>query len=911
MKIKTLKKALFIAIFISSFFVYRSDFLMFKVIDGIDYKTGNIFHLGDIRNSLMNFVDDLNPLKGSVWKENNKLPIINFDLSREQIGEIALTIDAAKKSAPYDLYMPNELNQYLKTDITINGKRYKGKVKLHGTNNPHFINPKKSYSLKISDSKNESLPYNMSKFAVIIPTQSNLVGLYTYKIAELVGMIAPQNFLVRVYINGIDQGIYHLEEKLDKALLERNDLSGYDVVRSDDSWAHQYSNNHGTMFSFEYSGLQQKPHSGKDLDQTVLIKKVINSSDAQFIKQHISIDKFILYDALRYIFGDSAHMTSHDNIKLLYNTSNGRIEPYFRIENHIEKIISNDLTYSPEQHVNFGKYTVNNLLFQLTKDDDYREKRNIKIYELLEKRETILKIYDDILNTELGYLSNDTSNELPSRFFKYEMVKARKNLVHNLEFLKKYLDYSRVFVEFVRKDKSIHEISIIPDSNSPLAASNFIIGVDKSYVGQTIALEDMQTGIKSFIDIIFDDKNNAVINLKDVLNKMSYSLSLDDDLEPSKNYYKFSLFFEGEIISSDIEFYNKLNKKKIISRDIYSIIVDESNLVKHSIPSYIKQLNGNEYHIPVGSVVNVYEDTVLPYGINLRIDKGVKINLNEGASFLVNGSLFINGERNEQVTIKSNHINKKFGSFGVLGDRNSIVEIKFLEIYGGSEDILNGVHLSGALSIHNHDFVSIQDSDIHHNAADDGVNIKNAKINVKNNKFHANKADQIDIDFGIGVVEGNHFSQASLHNTWSNLDILEDNNGDGLDFSGSEVIIVNNKFIGFLDKGMSIGENTNAFISNNYLEENRSGITAKDQSQVYVYNNSYFNNEIDIEMFQKKKIFNHPSVYNMTKNHSDLSVKKTLQSRYFKPKNSEDYYNFNLDTSIFSSLDQISWIEYE
>lgn len=894
-----------------SIFIYKSDYIMFKLIDGLDYKTNNVLKIGSMRNSLMHFIDDINPLKGSVWKKRDKLPIINFDLSREQIGQIALTIDAAKKSAPYDLYMPNELNEYLSTNVTINGKRYKGKVKLHGTNNPHFIDPKKSYSIKISNTKNESLPYNMNRFALVIPTQSNLISVFTYKIAELIGMIAPQNFLVRVYINGIDQGVYHLEEKLHKAVLERNNLSGYDVVRSDDSWAHQYSNNHGTMFSFEYSGLQQRPLSGKTLNQTVLIKKVLNSSDIQFIKQHINIEKFLLYDVLRYIFGDSAHMTSHDNIKLLYNTANGRIEPFFRIENHIDRIIPNNLTYSPEQHVNFGKYTVNNLLFQLTKDDEYRLKRNKKIYEILQNSEDILRIFDEIMKNELDSLTNDTTNALPSRYFKYEMQEARKNLVHNTQFLKKYLDYSRVFIEFVRKDKFTHEISIMPDSNSPIFINNFKIQVEKSYLGQNIVLQDMQTNKKYSVDIILDNNNNAVIDLKDSFKEHFFSLSLDNDLEPLKKYYKFKLFFKGKIISNDVVFYNELSRLEIAPRDTYSIVIDESNIVNKTIPAFLKQIDNNNYFIPKGSSIYIQKDTILPYGINLRIDEGVEIILNHGASFIVNGGLVINGTKTQSVIIKNSDKDKKFGSFGVLGDGNSFVDINFLEIYGGSEDFINGVHLSGALSIHNHDFVSIVNSNIHHNAADDGVNIKNAKIDIKNNKFHANKADQIDIDFGTGVVQDNYFSQTSLFEIDSISNISDDENGDGIDFSGSEVIINGNKFNGFLDKGMSIGENTKAFIFENQLKNNRSGITAKDQSQVYILDNIYENNSIDIEMYQKKKIFNHPSIFNMTKNQNGLIVKKTVKSNYYKLKGNTDNIKLNLNPSIFSSFEQLVWTEYE
>ena len=105
-------------------------------------------------------------------------------------------------------------------------------------------------------------------------------------------MPTPENFLVRVYLNGVDQGIYHLEEKLNKTLLERQGLSGHDVVRSDDSWAHQYANNHGTMFSFDYSGLQPRYTSGQSIDQITLFKNILNTDNINFIKNNIDEEEF-------------------------------------------------------------------------------------------------------------------------------------------------------------------------------------------------------------------------------------------------------------------------------------------------------------------------------------------------------------------------------------------------------------------------------------------------------------------------------------------------------------------------------------------------------------------------------------------------------------------------------------------
>ena len=251
--------------------IYQSNFVMFKLVDYLDSATRGMLALRETRNLVMNAVDDINPLKGKLWNSSHDLPVINLTLSRGDVNHFDEVIKLARNMSPYAYYMPNEVNQAINSDVKINGKNYKAELKIHGTNNPHFKGPKRSYSVKIRNKDGKQYPFGMRRFALVIPTQSNLIGLFTYKIAKTLNMITPQNFLVRVYINGVDQGVYHLEEKLNKTLLERNGLSGFDVVRSDDSWAHQYADNHGTMFSFDYSGLNPKYVSGKNLNQLVTI----------------------------------------------------------------------------------------------------------------------------------------------------------------------------------------------------------------------------------------------------------------------------------------------------------------------------------------------------------------------------------------------------------------------------------------------------------------------------------------------------------------------------------------------------------------------------------------------------------------------------------------------------------------
>ena len=103
--------------------------------------------------------------------------------------------------------------------------------------------------------------------------------------------------------------------------------------------------------------------------------------------------------------------------------------------------------------------------------------------------------------------------------------------------------------------------------------------------------------------------------------------------------------------------------------------------------------------------------------------------------FLTRGSLEINGEKDQIVVVSSISPNKPFGAFASVGNGQTTCNINFLNIYGGSEDVINNIYLSGALSLYHHSFVSIKNSFFHHNYADDGLNVKNASFLLDSNTF--------------------------------------------------------------------------------------------------------------------------------------------------------------------------------
>ena len=125
------------------------------------------------------------------------------------------------------------------------------------------------------------------------------------------------------------------------------------------------------------------------------------------------------------------------------------------------------------------------------------------------------------------------------------------------------------------------------------------------------------------------------------------------------------------------------------------------------------------------------------------------------------------------------------------------------------------------------------------------MNIKFSKVKIVNSSFFNNYADQIDLDYSDGFVFNSNFFYDNM--------ITQDIITDGLDIGGSNVFIYMNQFYNMTDKGISIGEKSNAYVTSNIFKNNNSAIVAKDDSRLCLKNNKYTNNKYDLDGYIRKK----------------------------------------------------------
>ena len=108
-------------------------------------------------------------------------------------------------------------NKYVKMDLTYEDLKYKSKVRLKGTLKDHWDTDKWSLNIKMSDNKFEG----MKRFSLMHPkTRGYLHGYIDLKIFQEEGLLVARQDFINLIINGEDKGVYLLEEKPRKELLE-------------------------------------------------------------------------------------------------------------------------------------------------------------------------------------------------------------------------------------------------------------------------------------------------------------------------------------------------------------------------------------------------------------------------------------------------------------------------------------------------------------------------------------------------------------------------------------------------------------------------------------------------------------------------------------------------------------------
>ncbi len=830
------------------------------------------------------------------------IPMIKLVLSRKDVAHFTELYRKYEIEGEGVRGYYGQNNQWKKAELFYKGIKYKIKIKSHGRNpTSHRVGKYISFGIKLRGNHQIN---NANRFNLIIHERIPSRYSLTKDLASRFDLLIQKQNLVNIKINDWEEKLYYFEHRLNSSFMEAQGNSSLKLFKYDlseleieDKSLILAENRHiidfdpllySQMFkeSMEAEGFIGKNGEGI-LERYLALNQAIVNNKSQEIRSFFDEDYITSFNAVRLILGYTGHGSVRGNLYIFFNMANGKFYPILT-RDHVLDLLPKNGTI--ENKINDWEYpnesnyflpspkTIKLPLFHLLSQNDHlRQITYKKLFHFIQQEEDRLpnlhkKTVIDLQKIYyLGFLKE---------FLRMIGIGIFKDITKtNFKLLKQYLNDAKPQINLSGKEGKLL-ISLKPKSMSGLRVKKFLIQLPSTFANQSLRLTRL-SWFEPKKDIINSDRVEAMvkvgpkgqIDLHKTLSELSFFDALDSESLPlSRNYQIIiqanhpSLDWSKYLVKNkiEVEFLNLVTGKIVEENSVNLIGTTESSFTpllvqltpktqkiyqwEKVFPQAYKE--GNEVRIPKGDYV-LSEDLIFPRGYQVVLNAGTKISLAKGVGLLIQGSLIVEGTKEQPVIITAVKPKEAFGTFAVLGTGKEISRINYLKLSHGNEKWMNGAYFSGAFALHYQKEVIIENSEFIEGQADDGLNIKFSKVYLKNNMFKNNYADQIDLDYCVGVVRDSSFL----------YEIKRDKNGDGLDISGSQIYASGNLFSNFNDKGISAGEKSHIFITNNHFKQNNVGSAVKDFSIAYYFRNNFSQNLRDIQVYQKKKIFGGGKIY--------------------------------------------------
>ncbi len=252
----------------------------------------------------------------------------------------------------------------------------------------------------------------------------------------------------------------------------------------------------------------------------------------------------------------------------------------------------------------------------------------------------------------------------------------------------------------------------------------------------------------------------------------------------------------------------------------------------------------------------VTEHLVIPANYTFRMGAGTTLDFIKGAGLVSYGPVEMYGKKETPILFTSS--DKTANGFSVLqvGPRLSKLQYVIFDNFNTLD--YDGWTLTGAVNFYESP-VDIDHCIFRNNHCEDGLNIVRSNFELKNSLILNTPFDGFDADFCKGIIQNCSFKATD---------------NDGMDFSGSNIIIEKTTVENAGDKGLSVGEETDVVVKWLSVKGAKIGVAAKDLSTVLIHHVILDNCEQGFAAYQKK------AEYGGSKIVANIVDFKTLRRQY-------------------------------
>ena len=357
---------------------------------------------------------------------------------------------------------------------------------------------------------------------------------------------------------------------------------------------------------------------------------------------------------------------------------------------------------------------------------------NYNIFQELEKQDNHIRGLAKALRTNQTTIARKATELEKQNILDYREDVGRilgPGVGNNLEIVKSNLEYSKAYINAIEKGNMLN-LEIIPDSIAQINFDYLKINLSQGYSGSVKVILHREDG-ENTTRYLYIANKTSIADLTEAVSGLYFSAGLDEDLYPMKRVYPIEVIFsDAERIDIDhieLQMRNDITNQIIAENDIYLQLADGNDYYDHynldvSFEDFAKRYSEFSWEykedmltLKKGKYI-LKQDLIIPKSLSMEIQEGTEILIEHDKSIIAYSSVNIAGTRDNPVKIMALDNNKPFGVFGIIGNEddneNSKSYISWLELSGGNEKFINGIYLSGALSIYHEDVV-MSNTNIH------------------------------------------------------------------------------------------------------------------------------------------------------------------------------------------------------
>jgi hypothetical protein len=701
-----------------------------------------------------------------------------------------------RKMALADGINSDGIEQEVPAKIRFNDHTYKVDISLTGMTGEHVRHPEKwSLAIKVKDGKTIM---GMKKFAILV-TQSRgyLTDWIATKLIQSQGGVGLRSDFVNININGKNHGVYYLEERFDKRLIENNKNREGVIFRADD---------YGS--DIKVYGLKTIQKNAELSSQLVRLKQMWHL----FMNGELEANKILDLKKFATIFAVSdlmnqKHALFFMNMRLYFNPVTSLIEPIGREWGYLRKSTYTHPSLSIGKPVTHGQAAIQeNAILSMIVNSPIFEEEYIRQLNLFTSRSYL----DSIVETnkeELDALLSKIHLQNPFYNFPIDLLYKNQEFLHQ---------------------KLFPHIPLIKVSFNSLAGDSIVLNIENKI--------DLPIEIYSFIynnKVILPDSpillrsnfkseepfQELTVLLDSNINKNFFSV---DSLEVTYGilglgHIKSTIVFQSELTQYELM---KINPTQQLSN------VDQFNFIK--IDERDKTIKFSK------NLCTIDRDLVIPKGFVVIAEPGCKINLINSSRIISYSPFKFSGQEDNLITITSID---STGQGIVVYNCDQKSELSYIYFCHLSNIFDNGWDLRGAITFYNSS-VNINQCLFSSNLrGDDYLNIIKTDFSISNTTFENTNADAFDSDFSSGLIKNVKFLQVG---------------NDAIDVSGTKLNVIDVEIINAADKGISAGEGSLLNCENIIIEGGEIAVASKDNTTIEIDNIIINSSKLAYCAFQKK-----------------------------------------------------------